>query len=340
MSRENVNIRPDIGRLGCLMDLHHHLDGSITPAIAKKLAKLQNIEIPADDAELTRLLQIDENCKSLNDYLARFEYVERFLQTGEGLALAAREVLLGMVGDGVMYTELRFAPFYHTQKGMSAEDAVRAVLDGIKDSPFPCGIILCCMRGRDLEENLKVIELAAKYLEKGVVAADLAGAEALYPTRDYAEVFGKAEELGIPFTIHAGEAAGPESVKEALELHPQRIGHGIRSVEDEELVARLAKLQIPLELCPTSNLDTKIYEDIKDYPIRKLIGAGVKVTVNTDDKAISNTDIRREFSLLADTFDFTADEIKQLLLNQADAAFADEKTKLALKAKIESELAS
>ena len=243
--------------------------------------------------------------------------------------------------DGVMYAEIRFAPQQHTQNGLTQADAVQAVVDGVaaSDSGVRCGVILCCMRGEDTHAaNLETVSVAADFLGRGVVAVDLAGAEALFPTADYAEEFELAYEKNIPITIHAGEADGPDSVRAALALHADRIGHGVRSVEDPELIETLAEKGICLQLCPTSNLCTAIFADISEFPLRKLMEAGVPVTVNTDDRAVCGTDLHREFRLLIDAFGLTGGDIKTLLLNAADAAFADDEVKDALRAKIDEQL--
>ena len=165
------------------------------------------------------------------------------------------------------------------------------------------------------------------------------GAEALFPTKDFADVFALAKKLGVPATIHAGEADGPESVRTALSFGAARLGHGVRSAEDGALLRSLAEAGTALELCPTSNLNTVVVSDLKDYPLRKLMDAGVRVTVNTDNRSVSDTTLRREFGLLAETFRLTKGEVRQLLLNAAEAAFAPESVKAELRGRIEAGLA-
>ena len=193
------------------------------------------------------------------------------------------------------------------------------------------GLILCAMRGADNKEaNLETVRVAAKYLGKGVVALDLAGAEALFPTRDFEDVFALARELEVPFTIHAGEADGPDSIRTALAFGARRIGHGVRALEDAALVKELAEKRIPLECCPTSNLNTKMFPDMAHYPIRALLEAGVRATVNTDNMTVSDTTESKEFAKLEQAIGLTAAEEKQLLLNAVDAIFGgeDEKERL------------
>ena len=173
--------------------------------------------------------------------------------------------------------------------------------------------------------------MAKEYLGKGVGAIDLAGAEALFPTADFADLFVLARELGVPYTIHAGEADGPESVYKALEFGTKRIGHGIRSLEDGALVQRLAAEGITLELCPTSNLNTSIFESYAAYPLHNLMTAGVKVTVNTDNMTVSNTTVAEELKHL----DLAKEEMYLLAKNAVEAAFADAETKEWLKEEVE-----
>ncbi len=206
----------------------------------------------------------------------------------------------------------------------------------MQEVPLDAGLILCCMRGdQNHKENIETIRVAKKYLGYGVCAVDLAGAEALFPTGSFSEEFKKIREEGIPFTIHAGEADGPDSVRQALDFGATRIGHGVRSLEDEALVRRLAQEGTTLELCPTSNLNTAIFESMDHNPLRQYLDAGVNVTINTDNTSVSNTSIQNEFQKLEETFALSEMEIKDLLMNAAEASFTDEDTKKTLKDQIQ-----
>ncbi|MBR0319033.1 MAG: adenosine deaminase [Spirochaetia bacterium] len=321
------------------IDLHCHLDGSITVDIARKLAALQNIELPASDAELESRLSVPESCEDLNEFLECFALPCSLMQTKEGITESVHLVQEYMKSQGLAYLELRFAPQKHCDNGLSQRDAIEAALAGLKMSDLHTNLILCLMRDRGNEkENLETVELAREYLVKdgGVVAVDLAGAEALFHTDQFAEPFKKAREYGIPFTIHAGEADGAKSVKDALDYGASRIGHGVRTAEDLALLEYLIKNQIPLEMCPNSNRQTKAVDDMSKYPIRDYLAKGVKVTVNTDDPAICRTTIAKEFEYLEKKFGITAGEKKIMMLNAVDAAFTDDSTKAALRAEVES----
>ncbi len=315
-----------------LMDLHLHLDGSLSLDSVKKLAALQDIEIPADDKELLEKLQVSEGCRDLNEYLEKFDFPCSLMQTPVGITTAVRNLEAELAAQGLIYAEIRFAPQLHLQKGMTQSEVVAAAVKGMGQSGLKSSLILCCMRGKgNHEANLETVRVAKDFLGKGVGAIDLAGAEALFPTADFADLFVLAKELGVPYTIHAGEADGPESVYKALELGTKRIGHGVRSLEDGALVQRLAAEGVTLELCPTSNLNTSIFESYEAYPLRKLMEAGVKVTINTDNMTVSNTTVAEELKHL----DLVKEEMYLLAKNAVEAAFADAETKEWLKEEAE-----
>ena len=314
-----------------MIDLHCHLDGAITVLTAKKLAEIQNIRLPFEnDEELESLLSVPESCESLTEFLKCFALPLTLLQTKEGITEAVKLILDEKAEEGMKYIELRFAPQLHCERGLSQEDAVLAALEGLKGSKVHCNLILCCMRGEKLtEKNMETVRLAKKYLveDGGVVALDLAGAEALFKTENFALEFGEAKKLGVPFTIHAGEADGWHSVKTALDFGAVRIGHGVRTWQNEELLKYIEENNIVLEMCPNSNRQTKAVEDMSVYPLRKFLEMGIKVTVNTDDPAICRTTLQKEFEFLRKNYGLTKAEEKKLLLNAIDAAFTTEENK-------------
>lgn len=319
---------------GKYVDLHAHLDGSITVDIAEKLAEMQNIDVTSDDKELKNLLTVSEDCTSLNEFLECFNFPCSLMQTYDGLKEAAYLVAEDMLANGIVYAEIRFAPQNHTNKDMTQEDAVNAVLEGIKKSSLKANVILCCMRGEGNEEqNLETVEIAKKHLveDGGVVAIDLAGAEALFPTENYRELFEKAKEYNIPFTFHAGEADGADSVRLAIEYGATRIGHGVRIFEDESVVKLVKDKGIYLEMCPTSNRQTAAIKDMRKYPFIDYLSQGIKVTLNTDDPAIEGTTISNEFKYMEEHFGLTSDQKKTVLNNSIEAAFTTDAVKKKLK---------
>ena len=326
------------------IDLHLHLDGAVTLDIARELAQVQDMKLPSDsDEELVRLLTVPEDCASLNEFLQCFDLPLSLMQTKEGLREAVRLVADNIRSQGVVYAEIRWAPQLHTRKGMTQEEAILAALEGLKQTDLKANMILCFMRGEGNEaENEETLRLAKKYLveDGGVVAVDLAGAEALYPTENYRELFAKARNLGVPFTIHAGEAAGADSVKLAIEYGAARIGHGVRSFEDPEVLKMLKEREIPLEMAPTSNRQTHAVEDMSKYPLKGYLEAGIRVTLNTDDMGIEGTTLAKEFQYAEQEFGLTPEQQKTLLENAVDAAFTTDEVKQELKKTLQARLIS
>lgn len=317
------------------IDLHLHLDGAITPEVARALAPLAGVALP-DDApgQLERALSVAPGCTSLNDFLDRFELPISLLQRPEAVAEAVRLVQESLREQGVAYCEIRFAPQQFTRAGTPQAEVVAAALAGLAASPLACNLILCCMRGADnAAANEETLELACRNLveDGGVVAMDLAGAEALFPTADYAPLFARARAAGVPLTIHAGEAAGPESVRQALTMGARRIGHGIRAAADEALLDLLAERGTVLEVCPTSNRHTHAVEDMGRYPLRRLLGRGVRVTLATDDPAISRTTIAREEAYARELAGLADEELLAMRLTAVEAAFTTDETRAALR---------
>ena len=321
-------------KINKFIDLHLHIDGAITADIAKKLAALQNIQLPSnDDKELKAHFTVSENCANLDEFLKRFSLPLSLLQTPEGLSEAVRLIADNIQKQGVIYAEFRFAPQLHTNKGMSQEDAVKAVLEGMKRTSLKVNFILCFLRGESNQvENDLTLELAKKYFKKdgGVVAVDIAGSEKKFPNKNYKELFEKVKESNIPFTIHAGEAAGAESVKCAIDFGAHRIGHGVRACEDPNVVQILLEKKIPLEMCPTSNKQTCVLDNMDEYPLLDFLEKGLKVTLNTDDMGIEGTYLAKEFENMEKKYNLTYEQQKTILLNSVNAAFTTDEVKAKL----------
>lgn len=316
-----------------MIDLHMHLNGSLSAEIVIALAKKYGVEIPTYDAEeLKKLISVPIDCDSLNEYLKCTKIPRLVTQTKEGLCDAVSMLLEELKEQGFIYAEIRFAPQRHRDNGLSQEEVVLAALEGLKKSTLKAKLILCCMRGNDLEkENFETIYIAKKYLEMGVGGVDLAGAEALFKTSEYKEVFEQAKKLGVPITIHAGEADGPESVIDAINMGARRIGHGIRSVYDENLIKRLIDENITLEMCPSSNFQTKAVSNKEEYPLRKFLDLGVKLTINTDNKTISSTELKDEFEFAEKELGLKKRERIILYKNAIEASFTSESEKQELR---------
>ncbi len=321
-----------------LIDLHLHADGALSVDTVLKLAKMQGVTLPTEDREeLFDLLVAPADCKDLNEYLERFALPCSVMQKKETVSEAFYSIKEELKDKGLIYVELRFAPQLHMEQGMTQEDVILAAIEGCNRSSLKSNLILCCMRGDDnYDTNMETVRLAQKYKDQGVVAVDLAGAEAVFPTADFEDVFAYAKELDLKYTIHAGEADGPESVRKALDFGASRIGHGVHSVQDENLMKRLKNSAIALEICITSNLQTKAEQSIETYPLKELMDHGVIVTLNTDNPTVSNTTMRTEFELAKESFDLTNEDVKALLLNSVKSSFAGSETKAYLIKTIES----
>lgn len=310
-----------------MIDLHLHFDGSLLPRTILELAKEQQLVLPTEDPdELKLLLAAPENCESLNEYLEKFDLPLSVLQTGEAIRKGMYTLICSLKEQGLLYAEVRFAPQSHLRKGMTQEEVVKAAILGMQEALvgtfFKAKLILCCMRGEDnWKANRKTIEVAAAYLGRGVAAIDLAGAEALFPTADFEDLFVYAKKWGVPFVIHAGEADGPESIEAALRFGAARIGHGVRANEDETVLKLLKETQVPLEMCPTSNIQTKAVGSFLEHPILEYLHLGLKVTVNTDNMTVSDTTIEREYQRLETELGMTKEDKKLLLFHAVDAAF-------------------
>lgn len=302
------------------VELHLHLDGSVRLDTASMLTG-KSIE------EVRSLMIAKEKCHDLNEYLTKFNLANEIMQSQKNLTRIAKELVEDLKNDNVIYAEVRFAPLLHTKKGLTGEEVIEAVLLGLKDEDLKVNLILCMMRQFSFEDNLKTIELAIKYLDKGVVAVDLAGAEALYPTANFERLFQIAKDDNIPFTIHAGEADGKDSILSAINFKTKRIGHGVRCIEDKETLDMINKNNITLEVCPTSNIQTDIFENYHDHPIRKLYDMNILVTINVDNMTVSNIDLTQEYEKLVKNFNFTLKDFKKMNINAINASFLKEELK-------------
>lgn len=319
------------------IDLHLHLDGSLPYETILKMAECSGVTLPANTVEgLVPYLTVGADCQSLNEYLEKFDIPLSVMQTEECLEMAVYDLLQTLSEQDVVYAEIRFAPSSHCRRGMTQKQvvaaAVRGLNKGMKDLPIRAQLILCCMRGADNEkENRETVETAKAFLGQGVCCLDLAGAEALFPTANFASLFAYARELEVPYIIHAGEAAGWESVQTALDLGAKRIGHGVASADDTETIERLKAEKIPLEVCVTSNVHTKAVKNLESHPIQSLMEAGVIVTLNSDNMTVSDVTLKGEYELVQKTFRLTDAQLDQLLCNGVDAAFLSEIEKQELK---------
>ena len=298
------------------VELHVHLDGSVRYETLKEFKNITKEDVMCN------------NCKNLEEYLTKFNLPIEIMQSKEVLTRVAKELVEDLKKDNVIYAEVRFAPILHT-KNLSLEEVVESVLEGLKDKDLKVNLILCMMRNSSFIENKKIIDLTFKYLNKGVVAIDLAGDEKNYKTKNFKDLFKIINDLKIPFTIHAGEADGIDSILSAIKFNAKRIGHGVRCIEDDKVINLIKEKNITLEICPTSNVDTNICE-YKNHPIKRLFDKGVLVTINTDNRTVSNITLTLEYEKLSKYFGFKIEDFKKMNINAIKASFLSnvEKEKL------------
>lgn len=308
-------------------DLHVHLDGSLRLETILELAARDGIELPADDADgLRRAMHLGENCGSLVEYLKAFDVTLRVMQTAESLTRIAYELAEDAANENVRYMEVRYAPMLHTRKGLKITSVIEAVLEGLraaeKDHGIESNIIVCGIRNISPESSLEMAELAVAYKNRGVVGFDLAGAEYDYPAKHHKAAFQLVRDNNINTTIHAGEAYGPESIAQALHLcGAHRIGHGCRLREDGDLLHYVNDHRIPLECCPSSNVQTGAIRDLRSHPIRLYADLGLRVTVNTDNRLVTDTTVSKELWLCHTEMGFNLKDLKQLVLAGFKSSF-------------------
>lgn len=321
------------------VDLHNHIDGGMRAQTIIEIAQDENISLPTYDArELIKHLSVGDDCKSLVEYLQKFDLPLLCLQSANAQRRAAKEAVEDAAKQNVMYLEIRFAPQLMCEKGLKCENVIANVIEGLKEGERKTGIIaraiVCCMRHHDAKKNIEAVKAASQFIGEGLGGVDLAGDEYHFPPHLFKNVFELAHQKGIPITIHAGEAGGAENIKAAVELlGAVRIGHGIRLKENDGILEMIRRKKIPLEICVTSNVQTKAASSFETHPIREYFDKGLVVTANTDNPTVSNTNITRELKILSENYSFTNSELKELQFNAANSAFLfeDERKKLVSK---------
>jgi adenosine deaminase len=317
-------------------DLHVHLDGSVRIDTIIDLARKYDIELPTmDPEELRRLIVCGDHTVSLDDYLRGFPIVNMVLQNKEGLRRAAYELAEDAASENVRYMEVRYSPILHTNKGLKLTEISQAVIDGLRqaerDFNIKTGVIICGMRNMDPTTSLKLAELAIAFKNKGVIGFDLAGGELNNPAKEHKEAFDLSLKNNLNITIHAGEAYGPDSIHQAVHYcGTHRIGHGTRLVEDGDLLNYVNDHRIPLEICIKSNFHTKAVPDIRSHPIDFYIDYGLRVTINTDNRTISDTTVTDEYMLAINELKLDYPTIKYVILNGFKSAFLPYKDRVRL----------
>jgi adenosine deaminase len=317
--------------------LHEHLDGVLRPQTIIELAKsLDYDQLPTQNPEeLARWFHQGANQGSLPKYLEGFAHTVAVMQNEEALERVAYEQAEDLSHDGVVYFETRFAPLFHTRKGLTHQQVVSAVLKGLergrKDFGISSGLIICAMRNMDV--SLEMAELAVDFRQRGVVGFDLAGEEGGYPPKKHVDAFHYIQRQNFNITVHAGEGFGKESIWQAIQYcGAHRIGHGTRLVDDiavtDGKVVKLGDLaqyvldkRIPLEICLLSNVHVGAARSLAEHPFKLFYQERFRVTLNTDNRLMSNTSMTKEFEAARDTFGLTMDDFEKITINAMKSAF-------------------
>src|SRR3954470_6745322 len=308
-------------------DLHVHLDGSLRLETILELAKAEKVELPASDAVgLRAAIGCGAQFGSLVEYLRGFDITLRVMQTEESLERIAFELAEDAHFENVRYMEVRYAPMLHTRRGLKLTRVVEAVLQGLRRARETYGIkanvIVCGIRNISPESSYEMAELAVAYKGRGVVGFDLAGAEADFPAKHHRAAFQLVRDNNINCTIHAGEAYGPESIAQALHVcGAHRIGHACRLRENGDLLHYLNDHRIPLECCPSSNVQTGAVKDLASHPIKLYFDLGLRVTVNTDNRLITDTSVSKELFLVHSKMGVPFADIKSMILAGFKSSF-------------------
>ena len=325
--------------------LHDHLDGGLRAETVIDLAKsVKYNKLPTKDpVELAALFHRGANKGNLVEYLQGFEHTTAVMQTKEGLERVAYEMMEDMKNDGICYVETRFAPIFHTSKGLYNEDVVNAVLNGLekgsKDFGVGYGLILCGMR--NMKNTLEIAELAVNFRNQGVVGFDLAGEEGGYPPKKHIEAFQFIQRANFNITIHAGEAFGKESIWQAIQwCGAHRIGHATHLIEDVsidekgnvvgygDLVQYVLDKRIPLEICLLSNVHTGAIDKVENHPFGIFYKEKFRVTINTDDRLMSDTNMTKEFLTAIQYFNLNLEDVEKITINSMKSAFIPYKERL------------
>ncbi|MCM2536215.1 adenosine deaminase [Neobacillus pocheonensis] len=319
------------------IELHCHLDGSLRPETIIDIAKKEGISLPSFEInEIQKELIAPLDCESLDEYLKKFAIPNLVMQSKENLRRITFELFEDAARENVKYMEVRFAPSLHKEKGLDIEEIIQSVLDGMKDAEeqydIKGNLILSCMRTMSVNSAFEVVEKGKPFLGKGVVAIDLCASEDEGFCGEFVEPVRLAREYGYRVTIHAGETGIGGNVLEAVELlGAERIGHGVFIKDCVEAYNIVKEKQVVLEMCPTSNVQTKAVNTFSEHPIYDFHKDGIKVTVNTDNRTVSDTTMVNECTIVFKEFNMSNEDYKQIYNNSIDASFADLETKEKLK---------
>jgi adenosine deaminase len=325
-------------------ELHVHLDGSLRAATMLELAQQQGIRLPADTPDaLTRALSVSK-AKNLEEYLARYQLTLAVMQTAAAMERIAYELIVDLAAEHVRYAEVRYSPLLH-RPALSLSEAIEAPLRGFRraaaETGTKVGVIVCAIRTLPPAQSMELAEVAVDYQAAGVVGFDLAGVERGHPAEEHRAAFALAARHGLGCTCHAGEGDGPGSIHQAIHAcGAQRIAHGTRLGEDPALLADVIERRIPLDMCITSNVHTRAVASVAAHPLRRYLEQGAVVTLNTDGRLVDGVTLTDEYHLAHTALGLGRDALVRLVLNACESAFLPEFERVALVARVESEMES
>ena len=315
------------------VELHLHLDCSLSFDVVNRINPLIEID------EYKSSFQAKPNSSSLNDYINCADRAIELMQNRENLELVVEDLFKQLKKENVIYAEIRFAPLLHCSQNLDENKVVEIICNKAKieseKNDINYGLILCTLRHYSKKQSLKTVRLVNQYKNNGVVGFDIAADEAGYPLDNHIQAFNYAKSNGLNITAHAGEAKGPESIWESIKkLHTKRIGHGVRCVEDLELVSYLSENDYHLEISLTSNIKTRTYKTFEEHPLNKIYNSSISISLNTDGRTISNTDLSLEYKIAEEKFGWTIDKIKKCNLEAIKHSFTSSSNKSKLIEKI------
>lgn len=308
-------------------DLHCHLDGCLRPRTVLELADACGVKLPTRNVtELTRMLEAGKRTRNLAEYLRIFDLTLSVMQEKESLYRVAYELVEDAAAENVRHLEVRYSPILHRKRKLAFEDIVDPVIAGLEEAGakhrMTTGVIICGIRSLPPRSSLALADLAVAYRGRGVLAFDLAGQEKDYPAKAHRAAFERVIKNNVNCTVHAGEAFGPASIAQALHYcGAHRIGHGTRLRQDKDLMSYVNDHRIPLEMCLSSNVQTRAVRSIKEHPFYFYFRQGLRVTLNTDSRLISATTVSHEIALASRTFRLSPYEVKRVIINGFKSSF-------------------
>ena len=321
------------------VELHCHLDGSLSLETIKKLIEMAGISYPTEDEALKKLVTAPPETKSLTDYLKTFDIIRPLLQTKEALKLAAYDVAKQAALENVIYLELRYAPELSMDQGLTAFDTLEAVLDGLEQAHEEFGIeakaLVCGLKQSDPEVARTIFPQLVELANRGLAGFDFAGNEIDYPTETLAPLLKEVQALGLPLTFHAGECGCPRNITDGLSLGISRFGHATALARDEKAIEQFVSAGATIEMCLTSNLQTKAAATLDEFPYPQLYKAGAKITINTDNRTVSDTNLTKEYMLYNLHYGTDIRDFYRFNKNALSASFTDNHQKQRLLHKLD-----